>query len=137
GGTFAGQRINDILDAYIATLRYDPMLKPLNLIVFTDGEANDEPKLHAVIEEHITRIIQRGQVTLLINWVDDDWEATAHLQRLEEEVSRHHLSFQRDITDVTPTLNISRMDFEIAVQILLSEIDARVNGYMRQRRINV
>ncbi|KAK9762057.1 hypothetical protein K7432_012555 [Basidiobolus ranarum] len=141
GGTFTGQRINDILDAYMATLRYDPMLKPLNLIVFTDGEASDEPKLHAVIEEHVTRIIQRGYVAhqLGIEFVQvgDDWEATAHLQRLEEEVSRHHLSFQRDIIGVTPTPNISKMDSEIAVQILLSGIDARMNGYMRQRRINV
>ena len=33
--------MNDILDAYMSTLRHDRDMKPLNLVVITDGEASD------------------------------------------------------------------------------------------------
>ena len=35
------QRVHDLLDAYMSTLRYDRHLKPLNLVVITDGLATD------------------------------------------------------------------------------------------------
>lgn len=62
GGTYLGRRIHDLLDAYMATLRYDRGLKPLNLVVFTDGEANDTWLLHWSIEEHVTHVIKRGYI---------------------------------------------------------------------------
>ena len=44
------QRVHDLLDAYMSTLRYDRHLKPLNLVVITDGLATDyiqgAPLLH-------------------------------------------------------------------------------------------
>ena len=41
GPTPTGKRVNDILDAYMSTLRHDRDMKPLNLVVITDGEASD------------------------------------------------------------------------------------------------
>lgn len=140
-GTPTGQRINDLLDGYMSTLRYYRKLMPLNLLVITDGEANDPKVLHWAIEEHVTKIIQRGypahQFGIEFIQVGDCELATRHLIELEEEVSRHHLSFKRDIVGVTPITRITRMDPESLLAIMVSGIDARLNGYMRKRGVNV
>ena len=48
--------------------------------------------------------------------------ATArHLIQLEEEVSQHHLNYNRDVVGVTPTTRIGRMNAEV-----LSEVRGRV-----------
>ena len=59
-GTPTGRRVHDIMDAYMSTLRYDRTLKPLNMIIITDGEAQDESLLHWSIEEHVSHLSQRG-----------------------------------------------------------------------------
>ena len=140
-GTPTGQRVNDILDAYMCCLRHYRSLLPLNLIVITDGEANDEHILHWTIEHHVTKIVHRGfpahQFGIEFVQVGDCEHATRHLEKLEEEVSRHHLRFQRDVVGVTPTTRIGRMDGEKLLGIAVSGIDARMNGYMRMRGVNV
>jgi len=140
-GTPTGQRVNDILDAYMCCLRHYRNLLPLNLIVITDGEANDEHILHWTIEHHVTKIVHRGfpahQFGIEFVQVGDCEHATRHLEKLEEEVSRHHLRFQRDVVGVTPTTRIGRMDGEKLLGIAVSGIDARMNGYMRTRGVNV
>ncbi|MCJ1386127.1 hypothetical protein MMC17_009252 [Xylographa soralifera] len=141
GGTPTGQRVNDILDAYMATLRYYRALMPLNLIVITDGEAQDETLLHHAIEEHVTKIVHRGfpahQFGIEFLQVGDDERATKHLEKLEEEVSRHHRRFQRDVVGVTPTARQVRMDATTLMEICAGGIDARMNSYMRRRGVNV
>ena len=141
GGTPTGQRVNDILDAYMATLRYYRALMPLNLIVITDGEAQDETLLHHAIEEHVTKIVHRGfpphQFGVEFLQVGDDEKATKHLEKLEAEVSRHHRYFQRDVVGVTPTARQVRMDAATLIGICVGGIDARMNNYMRRRRVNV
>ncbi len=140
-GTPTGQRVNDILDAYMCCLRHYRKMMPLNLIVITDGEANDEHILHWTIEHHVTKIVHRGfpahQFGIEFVQVGDCEYATRHLEKLEEEVSRHHVRFQRDVVGVTPTTRISRMDGEKLLGIAVSGIDARMNGYMRTRGFNV
>ena len=140
-GTPTGQRVNDILDAYMCTLRHFRKLLPLNLIVITDGEAQDEHILHWTIEHHVTKVVHRGypahQFGIEFVQVGDCEYATRHLEKLEEEVSRHHLRFQRDVVGVTPATRISRMDGEKLLGIAVSGIDARMNGYMRSRGYNV
>ena len=141
GGTPTGQRVNDILDAYMATLRYYRALMPLNLIVLTDGEAQDETLLHHAIEEHVTKIVHRGfpahQFGVEFLQVGDDERATRHLEKLEEEVSRHHRRFQRDVVGVTPTARQSRLDAASLMGICVGGIDARMNNYMRRKGVNV
>lgn len=139
--TPTGQRVNDILDGYMSTLRYHRDLMPLNLLVITDGEANDPKVLHWSIEEHVTKIVQRGypphQFGIEFIQVGDCEYATRHLIELEKEVSRHHLNFRRDVVGVTPITRVTRMDPESLITIIVSGIDARLNGFMRKRGINV
>jgi hypothetical protein len=116
-------------------------LQPLNLIVVTDGEAQDEGLLHRAIEEHVTKIVHRGfqahQFGVEFLQVGDDWEATKHLERLEEQVSRHHHAFQRDVVGVTPASRQRSMTPDKLLGIVVSGIDARMNGYMRHRGVDV
>jgi hypothetical protein len=141
GGTPTGQRINDILDGYMCALRYNRTIMPLNLVVITDGEAQDERLLHWAIEEHVTKIVQRGfqphQFGVEFLQVGDDEDATRHLETLEEEVSRHHHSFNRDVVGVTPTNRQMSMGPDQLLSIILGGIDARMNGYLRHRGTNV
>lgn len=141
GGTPTGRRVNEILDGYMCALRYNRSIMPLNLIVITDGEAQDESLLHKAIEHHVTKIVHRGfqahQFGMEFLQVGDDEEATQHLERLEEEVSRHHHAFQRDVVGVTPTSRQTTMNPDQLLGIVLSGVDARMNGYMRHRGLNV
>ncbi|DBA70091.1 TPA: hypothetical protein ACH3X2_012254 [Trebouxia sp. C0005] len=143
GGTPLGLQINTILDGYMSSLRYERDLKPLNLVVITDGKAGDEGILFASLEEHVTRIVQRGhpahQMGIEFLQVGDCRWATAHLYEIEEVVSQHHKSLNRDVVGVTPVgyMQQHRMNGATLMQVILSGIDARVNGYLRQRRINV
>jgi hypothetical protein len=140
-GTPTGQRVHDILDAYISTLRYYRHLMPLNLLVITDGEATDEDTLYWAVKEHPARLIERGypahQLGIEFVQVGDSESATKSLVKLEEEVSRHHASFQRDIVGVTPANRISEMNSDLLLAISVSGIDARMNEIMRSRGINV
>jgi hypothetical protein len=141
GGTPTGRRVNEILDGYMCALRYNRALPPLNLVVVTDGEAQDESLLHWAIEQHVTKIVHRGfvphqfGVEFLQVW--DDKEATVHLERLEEEVSRYYHAFQRDVVGVTPMNRQSAMNADRLLGIILSGIDARMNGYIRYWGVNV
>ena len=140
-GTPTGQRVHDILDAYLSTLRYYRHLMPLNLLVVTDGEATDEDTLYWSIKEHLTRLMERGypahQLGIEFVQVGDSESATKSLVKLEEEVSRHHASFHRDIVGITPASRISEMNSDLLLAISVSGIDARMNGFMRSRGINV
>ena len=140
-GTPTGARVNDILDAYVATLRYYRLLMPLNLIIITDGEAQDEELLHQSIAHHVTEVVHRGfpahQFGIEFVQMGDCQYATRHLEKLENEVSRHHHRFHRDVVGVTPASRISNMDAEGLLAIAVSGVDARMNGYMRSRGVNV
>jgi len=140
-GTPTGQRVHDILDAYLSTLRYYRHLMPLNLLVITDGEATDEDTLYWAIKEHLTRLMERGypahQLGIEFVQVGDNESATKSLVKLEEEVSRHHASFHRDIVGITPATKINEMNSDFLLAISVSGIDARMNGVMRKRGINV
>lgn len=140
-GTPTGQRVHDILDAYSSTLHYYRHLVPLNLIVITDGEATDEDTLYWTIKEHPSRLMERGypphQVGIEFVQVGDSESATKSLVKLEEEVTRHHTSFQWDIVSVTPMNKISEITPDLLLAVSVSGIDARMNKFMRSRGINV
>ena len=141
GGTPLGMRINTILDAYMSSLRYERDLKPLNLVVITDGKAGDERILFAALEEHVSSITQRGhpphQMGIEFLQVGDDQWATTHLWEIKERVSRHHQSFNRDVVGVTPVNRTQGIDAAALMSVINSGIDARVSGYLRQRGLNV
>ena len=136
--TPTGQRVHDILDGYMSTLRYYSELMPLNLLVITDGGADDPVTLTSTIEEHLNKIITSGrrvhQLGIEFVQVGDSDAATNALLTLEEEVSQNHL---RDIVGVTPATRISNLNLDLLLAIAVSGIDARLNGYMRTRGINL
>lgn len=136
-GTPIGIRVNDILDAYMCTLRYYRDLIPLNFLILTDGEANDEETLHWTLEEHLTKLINRGypahQLGIEFVQLGDCKNATRQLDKLKLEVNR---CFKRDIIGVTPTAEIDNIDPDRLLTILANGIYARVNGYRRARSID-
>lgn len=135
-----GQRVHDILDAYFSTFRYSQSLMPLNLLIITDGEPNDPNLLESTIDEHITKIIHKGypshQFGLEFVQVGDSETATRALMHIEEWATRERSS-DRDFVGVTPIDRVKTMTPELLLAILISGIDARVNGYMRDRGVNV
>lgn len=140
-GTPTGQRVHDILDAYLSTLRYYQHLPPLNLIVITDGEATDEDILYWAIKEHLTRLMERGypahQLGIEFVQVGNSESATKSLIKLKEEMSRHHASFQRNIVGVTPANRVDEMNPDLLLAISVNSIGARMNGSTRSQGTNV
>jgi hypothetical protein len=136
-GTPTGGRVNDILDAYMCTLRYHRNLIPLNLLIFTDGEANDMGTLNWTIKKHLTNLKKGGypanQLGIEFVQLGDCKNANRELVKLEVKVNRH---FKRDIVDVTPTAQIRNINPDLLLAITASGVDARINGYMRTRRTN-
>ena len=108
-------------------------LMPLNLLVITDGHADDRDLLSWAIDEHITKIIERGypanQLGIEFVQVGDNPTATDDLLMLEDEVSSH----QRDVIGVTPITRISNLTPELLLRISVSGIHARINGYRRPK----
>ena len=141
-GTPTGQRVNDILDAYMSTLRYDRNLKPLNLVILTDGADTDYPreKLFFAIEEHVSHVVQRGhpgwQLGVEFLQVGNDPAATLHLDDIEEEVDRHHNNLNCDVVGVTHMayFNGEPLSAERLAQIMVQGIQAREQGYHRDFR---
>ena len=136
-GTPTGARVNDILDAYMCTLRYYRDLTPLNLLIITYGEANGEETLRWTVEEHLTNLINRGypahQLGIEFVQVSDCMNASRQLVKLEVQVNRH---FKRDILGVTAIAQISNINPDLLLGIATSGIHARINRYMRTPRIN-
>ncbi|TPX54014.1 hypothetical protein CcCBS67573_g09629, partial [Chytriomyces confervae] len=101
GGTPTGRTMHEILDAYMSTLRYDSTFKALNIVVFTDGKANDFYVLKYTIRHHIQILNRRGhlghQLGIEFIQVGDDEIATAQLDLLEEYVDSHRGSTQKDV----------------------------------------
>ena len=136
-GTPTGARVNDILDAYMCTLRYYQDLLPLNLLILTDGKANDEEILRWTVEEHLTKIINRGypahQLGIEFVQVGNCMNTTRELVKLKLKVNRH---FKRNIVGVTPTAQISNINPDLLLDNAACRIYACINGYMRTPRNN-
>ncbi|KAI8611062.1 hypothetical protein BC830DRAFT_690821 [Chytriomyces sp. MP71] len=136
GGTPTGASMHEILDAYTAVLRYDATFEALNVVVLTDGNANDFDLLQYTISHHVEMLTQRGcvlhQLGVEFVQVGDDEVATAQLDLLEEAVDAHRRNHARDVVGVTTARTIQCMDAEYATKLILAGIDARVHGYIRQ-----
>ncbi|KAH8918474.1 hypothetical protein BT69DRAFT_576358 [Atractiella rhizophila] len=98
-----------ILDPYVAALEAQkasggPKLKPLNLIVLTDGAPDRNQDPEPVIVD-IARRLDAGrfplfQVGIQFIQIGNDDEATAHLTRLDDDLKKVHKI--RDMCDTTP-----------------------------------
>lgn len=138
-------RVRAILDAYMSTLRYERYLKPLNLVVITDGTALEgglPPFLSDTINRHVDRVVKRGhpahQLGIEFLQVGNSQEATRHLLQLEQQVSDHHRNINWDVVGITPVGRLGHtMNGELLAQLIGSGIDARVSQFFRQQRLNI
>ena len=129
-------RVRAILDAYMSTLGYERYLKPLNLVVITDGTALEgglPPFLSDTIKRHVDRVVKRGhpahQLGIEFLQVGNSQEATRHLLQLEQQVSDHHRNINRDVVGITPVGSLGHpMTGELLAQLIGSGIDARVSS---------
>ncbi|KAK1225921.1 hypothetical protein PQX77_011118 [Marasmius sp. AFHP31] len=106
GATPTGARLQSVLDEYIPLVeqrfRTQSTVKPVNIIVITDGDPTDDPE--SVIVEAARRL-HRAQIPerlLGIQFVQigNDQEATRALKKLDKSLeSKHGI---RDMVDTTP-----------------------------------
>ncbi|KAI9351440.1 hypothetical protein BDR26DRAFT_851068 [Obelidium mucronatum] len=136
GGTHTGRRIKDILDAYCAVLRYDSTIKPLNIVVFTDGDVNDEMLLWKTIGFNVDKLAKRGyvghQVGIEFIQIGDDEQAAQSLLKLEAVVDGHQTKHERDVVGVTPSGRIRKMDGKHVLSVIADGIERRMN-FVRRR----
>lgn len=105
GVTPTGQRLQDILDPYIA--RFDPskprpenieLVKPINIIVITDGSPTDDPE--RIIVHYARKLDQLNapshQVGIQFFQIGDDRGASEALQELDDELVKQKV---RDMVD--------------------------------------
>ncbi|KAK1251160.1 hypothetical protein MKX07_005715 [Trichoderma sp. CBMAI-0711] len=102
GGTPTGTRLNDILEPYVMSLEKARItgehVKPVNIIVVTDGEATVDPE--EVIVKYARRLDQLGapshQVGIQFFQVGNSSQAKEWLQDLDDQLRRHGI---RDMVD--------------------------------------
>ncbi|KAL7821376.1 hypothetical protein V8C44DRAFT_7433 [Trichoderma aethiopicum] len=102
GATPTGTRLDEILKPYIRSLedakRTGEQVKPVNIIVITDGEATVDPE--DIIVRHARRLDQLGapshQVGIQFFQVGNSSRAKEWLQELDDQLKRHGI---RDMVD--------------------------------------
>ncbi|CAE6477109.1 unnamed protein product [Rhizoctonia solani] len=137
GGTPTGLRLEQILTAYITKIEAaktksggaDPSqsgVKPLNLIVITDGEPSDDPESIIVAA---ARRLDAGQFSLTqvgiqFIQVGDDKSASKALKELDGNLHEGHNV--RDIVDTRP-FNGKKLTPEVLIAMLLGGINRRID----------
>ncbi|KAG8733537.1 hypothetical protein FRC12_018864 [Ceratobasidium sp. 428] len=136
-GTPTGKRLEDLLTAYINKIEaakqktgsIDPVttgIKPLNLIVITDGAPSDDPE-NVIIEA--ARRLDAGKFSLtqvgiqFIQVGDDAWASKA-LRDMDNNLSATNSI--RDIVDTRPYTG-KRLTAELLVTMLLGGINRRID----------
>ncbi|CAE6478203.1 unnamed protein product [Rhizoctonia solani] len=136
GGTPTGRRLEQILEAYITRIEAaktksggaDPSesVKPLNLIVITDGEPGDDPE--GVIAAAARRLdagrFSLTQVGIQFIQVGDDKSASKALKELDEHLHEGHNV--RDIVDTRPFTG-KKLTTEVLIEMLLGGINRRID----------
>ncbi|KAG8736890.1 hypothetical protein FRC10_008783 [Ceratobasidium sp. 414] len=136
-GTPTGKRLQDLLTAYTTRLEAAKQksgtvdfttsgIKPLNLIVITDGAPSDDPR--SVIIEAARRLdsgkFPLTQVGVQFIQVGDDRWATKALRELDNNLSA--MNDVRDIVDTRPFTG-QRLTSELLITMLLGGINRRVD----------
>ncbi|WVQ79245.1 hypothetical protein IAT38_001341 [Cryptococcus sp. DSM 104549] len=137
GVTPTGARLDVILREYITRLEesqalapgqagYEEEVKPINLIVITDGAATDDPE--SVIISAARRLdngnYPLSQVGIQFLQIGNDPEATAALEELDDGLSGVHGI--RDIVDTVP-YNGKEINAQLIIKALLGGINRRLD----------
>lgn len=107
GGTPTGARLKKILDPYLQKLQrkgagHIDEVKPLNIIVLTDGQAHDDPESVIVRCAKILDKLEAPswQIGIQFFQVGEDAEATRALKELDDGLLE--MGCERDIVDTVP-----------------------------------
>ncbi len=148
GGTPTGRRIRQILKPYMRLYRAeiergaDPdetELKPINMIVITDGCATDDPETDiADIARQLDQLGAPGyQVGIQFFQVGTVPEATAFLEHLDDSLSK-----QKQVRDIVDTVTWDgksggrpTMDAETVLKAVLGAVVARLDRMKQGQRI--
>ncbi|KAG8775848.1 hypothetical protein FRC12_001237 [Ceratobasidium sp. 428] len=136
-GTPTGRRLDELLTAYIIRLEAAKQkagsvdfattgIKPLNLIVITDGEPSDDPKsvIVAAARRLDTGRFPLTQVGVQFIQVGSDPRASQALRDLDDHISMHNNV--RDIVDTRPFTG-QPLTSELLITMLLGGINRRVD----------
>ncbi|CAH7670371.1 hypothetical protein PPACK8108_LOCUS5069 [Phakopsora pachyrhizi] len=133
--------IKRVLDPYLTQLHYSktgaaPPVKPLNLVVLTDGAPDKGQEPEQVIVE-IGRYLDSSryplnQLGISFIQIGDDMQAARHLASLDDDLKRKHQI--RDFVDCTPyqasgTSNVITSDF--ILKALLGGINRKIDNQRR------
>ncbi|KAG6856045.1 hypothetical protein H0H87_008149 [Tephrocybe sp. NHM501043] len=130
-----GAKLDEILRPHLAELEFaykvNPKqprkIKPINILVITDGMPSDDPE--SPIVQAAMRLdaiaAPMDQVGIQFVQVGDDPEATAFLMELDDDLKTIYGNI-RDIVDTTPAeLTNGVINLDILMKILLGGINKR------------
>ncbi|KAG6812943.1 hypothetical protein H0H92_015263 [Tricholoma furcatifolium] len=131
-----GLKLFEILDAYLDQIKDDSKaalarIKPINIIVITDGIPSDDPASHIA---QVARRLDRGnfpidQIGIQFVQFGNDPKATEFLKELDDGMQvRYNEESLRDIVDTTPyALTRGNLDPEALMKILLGGVNKRID----------
>ena len=103
GTTMLAKRMTKILSPYVKSCEQGADPKPINLIIITDGQADDD--VQTVVENAAKRLDKieavPWQIGIQFFQVGNDARATAFLEELDDELPKHNPGM-RDIVDTQP-----------------------------------
>lgn len=136
GGTPTGSRLNDILKKYISNLadvigkkNQENLIKPLNIIVITDGAASDD--VESTIVSAARKLDKMGaepwQVGIQFFQVGQDRAAAQDLQELDDGLAGEHGI--RDMVDTVPWNGIggSALTADGIMKVTMGAINRRLD----------
>ena len=135
GGTFLGQRLNNILKPYLTRCTANlEATKPINIIVITDGEPSDDPE--SVIINAAKKLDKMDapawQIGLQFFQVGKEPGAKEYLQSLDDNLTELAGSPIRDMVDTQPWTNDE--DVELNADGILKTILGAVNRRLDRKR---
>ncbi|RPA87861.1 hypothetical protein BJ508DRAFT_203041 [Ascobolus immersus RN42] len=107
-------------------------LKPLNVVILTDGEPTDEPEdVIVAIARELDRLnAPLSQVGIQFVQIGDDEHVTEYLEALDDALSKEYQI--RDIVDTTPYTGKDLTGDEL-LKILLGAVNKRLDRQKNQR----
>ncbi|KAJ7512456.1 hypothetical protein B0H11DRAFT_2268501 [Mycena galericulata] len=142
GATPTGERLDQILKPRIVDLemaQIDPdgtprnaktqeIIKRVNYIVITDGQATDDPK-HAIIDAAARLKAMKNlcliQIGIQFVQIGNDSAATRALQELDDDLAKE--ANIRDIVDTTPYSKLNPVTADGLIKVLLGGINRRID----------
>ncbi|KAI0116429.1 hypothetical protein GGR51DRAFT_501301 [Nemania sp. FL0031] len=144
--TPTGKRLGEIMKTYVNCYHQrersgQPLPKPLNIIVITDGEATDKDTLTANLIKQAERLDEISapyhQLGVQFFQVGDDRPAAEFLTGLDNDLGKRRGKEIRDIVDTVTCDELSNKqpDSQLTSDILLKSVLGAVNKHLDNQRI--